>query len=200
MAVIDFPNVSPDSGANLSLVSNTTDFTSDLNNAVQNARLQGDQWSSSLAFTNRTEVQGRTIKAFLTRLGGRSGRFRMTPPDLNQLGTMAGTGLVDGAGQTGDVLNTKGWTVSQAALFQPGDYIEFNGELKMITDLAVSDGGGLSALSISPPIRKATNDNDPIEVTDPQAIFMMTNDSQANWDIQSNFIHGATISMIEDVT
>ena len=200
MDVLDYPNISPDTGASLALVSNTTDFKSDLNNATQNARLQGDQWSTSLAYTNRSELEGRTLKAFLVRLGGRSGRFRMTPPDLNQLGTGAGTGLIDGAGQTGSVVNTKGWTINQTNLHEPGDWIEFNGELKMVVETASSDAGGLSAITIAPPLRRATNDNDTIEVTNPQAIFMLTNDGQAGWDIQSNFIHGATVSMIEDVT
>lgn len=200
MAVIDFPNVSPDVGMNLSLRSNTTSYISDLNNAIQTGALEGAQWAASLAFTNRTELEGRTIKAFLTRLNGRAGRFRMTPPELNQLGTMAGAGLVDGAGQTGTTLNTKGWTINQTNLFAPGDYLEVNGELKMVVETAASDGAGLSAIIIAPPLRKATNDNDPIEVTDPQAIFMLESDSQAGWDVQSNFIHGATIAMVEDVT
>lgn len=200
MAILDYPDISPDSGMSLTLKSSTTVYSSELNNAIQTAALEGAQWAATLAYTNRTELEGRTMKAFLTRLNGRAGRFRLTPPDLNQLGTRLGTGLVDGAGQTGDTLNTKGWTINQTNLLEPGDYINFNGELKMVVETATSDGAGLSSIIIAPPIRKSTNDNDAIEVTDPQGIFMLTNDNQAGWDVQSNFIHGATVDLIEDVT
>ena len=141
MSVLDFPSVNPDVGTSLSLKTNSTTFTSELNNAVQTGKLVGDQWSANMPFTNRSEKEGRRIKAFLARLGGMTGRFRMTPPDLNQLGTMSGSGVVDGAGQTGSTLNTTGWDAEQPELFEAGDYIEFNGELKMVTDTVDTAGG-----------------------------------------------------------
>lgn len=141
MAVLDFPEVNPDTGTSLSLLSNTTSFTSDLNNATQTGKLVGDQWSVNMPFTNRSEREGRRIKAFLARLGGMAGRFRMGPPDLNQLGTMQGDGVIDGAGQTGSTINTKGWLAEQDELFVEGDYLEVNGELKMVTDAVDATGG-----------------------------------------------------------
>ena len=200
MAILDFPNVSPDSGATFNLISNSTEFPSDLNNATQTGKFLGDQWSAVLPFTNREKLQGRTMKAFLTRLGGMAGRFRMTPPDLDQLGTMGGSGVIAGAGQTGTTITTSGWSINQSSLFKEGDYIQFNGELKTIVLLAASDAAGLATLEIAPPLRKATNDLDAIETTNPQTIFMLTNDNQASWDIQSNYVFGATINCIEDVT
>lgn len=384
MAVLDFPEVNPDTGTSLSLLSNTTTFTSDLNNATQTGKLVGDQWSVNMPFTNRSEREGRRIKAFLARLGGMAGRFRMGPPDLNQLGTMQGDGVIDGAGQTGSTINTKDWLAGQDELFVEGDYLEVNGELKMVVDapqllgdyieysgtnympspfdpsgwtgvsdpdlvytsvteanpsgesfvgefeylgpnsmgIAQSGFSGLIAgdevytsilfkpnpikyfrfflqrdnsgsieteelttidgetgqfnsgstdpdavkvtplidgyfllevkytvqmslpyrgviycdgdfffnpplvggkvklqatyfgkndtwpasylakasINIAPPLRKATNDLDPIEAVNPQAIFMLADDNQAAWDLQANYIHGATIDCIEDVT
>lgn len=381
MAIIDFPDESPDVGTSLRLGSNSTEFVSELNNATQDARMIGDQWGATMPFSNRPKLIGRKMKAFLARLGGKSGRFRMTPPDLDQLGTMQGAGVVDGAGQTGTTLNTKGWVAGQANLFEIGDYIAFNGELKVIVDMAqslgdyieysgtnympspfdpsgwlgavdfdlsytsstesnpsgesfvgefeqigtnsanllstgfiqtmvsgeyayfsmvfkeiqgmdsircffqyedggtqsdgspfikLSDGSGIlpngwetkvtslsngysllevkmlanfsfdyrsiiylqngsviptigdkiklqaayfgksdtwpanylekQALEIAPPIRKATNDGDAIETTNPQAIFKLTSDQQADWDLQANYIYSASINCIEDVT
>lgn len=200
MAIIDFPDESPDVGTSLRLISNSTEFVSELNNATQDARLIGDQWGATMPFSNRPKLIGRKMKAFLARLGGKSGRFRMTPPDLDQLGTMQGPGVVDGAGQTGTTLNTKGWTANQSNLFEVGDYIAFNGELKTVVESAASDAGGLSSIEIAPPIRKATNDLDTIETTNPQAIFKLTSDQQADWDLQANYIYSASINCIEDVT
>lgn len=136
MAIIDFPDESPDVGTSLRLVSNSTEFVSELNNATQDARMIGDQWGATMPFSNRPKLIGRKMKAFLAKLGGKSGRFRMTPPDLDQLGTMQGGGVVDGAGQAGTTLNTKGWLAGQSSLFEIGDYIAFNGELKIIVDMA----------------------------------------------------------------
>tara|TARA_R110000851_G_C13051850_1_gene563170 strand:- start:1088 stop:1690 length:603 start_codon:yes stop_codon:yes gene_type:complete len=200
MAILDFPDVSPDTGTTLSLISNSTSFESELSNAVQTGKFLGDQWSAVMPFTNREKLQGRTIKAFLTRLGGMAGRFRMTPPDLDQLGSALGSGVIAGAGQTGTTITTSGWAANQPVLFAVGDYVEFNGELKTIVIPAFSDGSGNSTLEIAPPLRKATSDLDPIETVNPQAIFMLTNDNQASWDLQSNFVFGATIDCIEDVT
>ena len=200
MAILDFPDISPDTGTSLSLISNSTSFESDLSNSVQTGKFLGDQWSAVMPFTNREKLQGRTIKAFLTRLGGMAGRFRMTPPDLDQLGSALGSGVIAGAGQTGTIITTSGWTPNQPILFKEGDYIEFNGELKTVVVPTGSDGAGLSTIEFAPPLRKATNDLDPIETVNPQAIFMLTNDNQASWEIQSNFVFGATIDCIEDVT
>jgi hypothetical protein len=200
MAILDFPDVSPDIGTSLSLISNSTSFQSELNNATQTGKFLGDQWSVVMPFTNREKLQGRTIKAFLARLGGKAGRFRMTPPDLDQLGTASVGGVIAGAGQTGTTITTSGWAINQADLFAVGDYIGFNGELKTVVVPTGSDGAGNATIEIAPPVRKATNDLDPIEVTNPQAIFMLTDDNQASWDIQSNYVFGATINCIEDVT
>ena len=107
MSVLDFPDVSPDVGSSLSLKTNSTTFTSELNNAVQTGKLVGDQWSANMPFTNRTEKEGRRIKAFLARLGGMTGRFRMTPPEKNQLGTMSFERKRDRTDQQGKVLGYK---------------------------------------------------------------------------------------------
>jgi hypothetical protein len=82
-------------------------------------------------------------------------------------GAFAGTGVVNGAGQTGSLIVTNGWTASITGLFNVGDSITFAGVFAInpqsrqstgslqnfvITAAANSDSGGNSTLSIYPAI------------------------------------------------
>ena len=135
MAGKDFPDISPDANPSFTLENNTTSFESTLNKNVQHMELPGARWRGSVAFSNRTRQEANKIKAFMTSLGGQVGRFYLTPFDAYQSGTMFGTGVVDGAVASGvSSIPTKGWEGDQDTLFEAGDYIEVNGELKMVTD------------------------------------------------------------------
>lgn len=134
MAVKNFPDISPDANPSFTLENNTSSFESALNKNVQHMELPGARWRGSVAFSNRTRQEANKIKAFMTSLGGQVGRFYLTPFDAYQSGTMSGTGVVDGAVASGvSSLPTKGWEADQDSLFEAGDYIEVNGELKMVT-------------------------------------------------------------------
>jgi hypothetical protein len=83
-------------------------------------------------------------------------------------GNYAGTGVVNGAGQTGSTIVTNGWTASKTNLFLPGDVITFagvnqvssksprqsTGQLKnfVITAATSSDASGNATLNIFPSI------------------------------------------------
>lgn len=135
MAVKNFPDISPDANPSLTLESNTSSFESTLNKNVQHMELPGARWRGSVAFSNRTRQEANKIKAFMTSLGGQVGRFYLTPFDAYQSGTMSGAGVVDGAVLFGSsTISTKGWEGDQDELFKAGDYIEVNGELKMVPE------------------------------------------------------------------
>jgi hypothetical protein len=135
MAVKSFPDISPDANPNFTLESNTSSFESTLNKNVQHMELPGARWRGSVAFSNRTKQEANKIKAFMTSLGGQVGRFYLTPFDAYQSGTMSGAGVVDGAVAFGaSVISTNGWEGGQSKLFEAGDYLEVNGELKMVTE------------------------------------------------------------------
>jgi hypothetical protein len=82
-------------------------------------------------------------------------------------GAFAGTGVVNGAGQTGSQIVTNGWTASITGLFNVGDVVTFaavnainpqsrvsTGSLQnfVITAAANSDSGGNATLSVYPAI------------------------------------------------
>lgn len=135
----DFPNIVPDDEV-IGLAANNQIFDSVLTGETQTAQLTGDKWNAQPSFSNRVGDEARELRAFIFSLGGVSGTFNYSPFSIDQGGTMSGAGVVDGAGQTGSVLNTKGWDGLQPELFKIGDYLSFNGELKMVTgDVDYSD-------------------------------------------------------------
>ncbi len=73
---------------------------------------------------------------------------------LTPLGPMNGTPLVNGASQTGSTLNIDGATINQTPWVRAGDIFTIAGinQVYECTADANSDGSGLVAIPISPPI------------------------------------------------
>lgn len=198
MATLAFPDVKPDA-ATWGLIANTKTFVSDLDGSTQNSEIPGAKWSSTLTFTNRFDSEARSLYVFLARLNGMVGRFRLTPPDYKRVGTALGTGAINGADQTGNTLITDGWDAGQPLLFAAGDYIEVNGELKMIVEDVSSDGTGNAILTFSPSLRSSPLDDTLITTEDPKVTMMLTTDDQSEWNISSPVIYAMSISCIEAI-
>lgn len=112
----------------------------------------------------------------LMSLQGQVGTFYLGDPRRQiPRGSAGGVPLVDGAGQTGTTLNTKGWPLSQTGILLGYDYIEVEARLYMVIAAADSDGTGNSALSIEPAMRSSPADNAPITTINPRAIMMLDN-------------------------
>jgi len=76
--------------------------------------------------------------------------------------------------------------------------VAFNNELHMVTADADSDGSGEVSLSIAPPIRKQTNDNDVVDYSVPVlGVFILS--SKVSWDNNPGINSSFTIEAIEDV-
>lgn len=134
----DFPNIEPDS-EEIALIANNQVYNSPLTGQAQTASLTGAKWQCTPTFSNRNGKEARDLRAFLFNQEGVSGRFNYYPASVDNIGTHAGGGVVDGAGQTGKELVTKGWDADQPLLFSAGDYLTVNGEMKMVTaDVAVA--------------------------------------------------------------
>ncbi len=135
----DFPNIEPDA-EQIGLVANTQIYESPLTRGVQTASLNGSRWTASPTYNNRQGKDARDLRAFIFNQDGAAGRFNYYPFTVDNHGTHAGGGVVDGAGQVGKSLLTKGWDGDQPLLFSAGDYLTINGEMKMVTtDVAGQD-------------------------------------------------------------
>lgn len=193
----DFPDVKPND-ENLRLISSNQSYESVLTGDKKTAELSGDKWAATLQFSNRHGSEAAKLRAWLFSLGGSRTRFKYSPESISKLGTASGAGVVNGADQTGSVLVTSGWDVSQANLFLAGDYFEVNGELKIVTADASSDGTGAATLNFAPKLRNSPPDGSSIITDKPSATFRLENDDQAQFQIQGPLIYNASFSLLED--
>ena len=200
MTTYSFPSITP-SSSTFELVTNTRTFQSPLTNAVQTVGRKGSLWKASLQFNNLTGDNRAIMQAFLTKLNGQEHRFFLPDHSYVKRGiapSPADSLLVNGAGQTGSTLNADGATLSQTGYLKAGDYIAFNNELHMVTDDCDSSGIGEIAIPIAPPIRKPTDNDDPIDYLYPVlGVFMLS--GSTSWDTQPGLVSSFTIEAVEDV-
>jgi len=200
MTTYTFPSITP-SSSTFELVTNTRTFQSPLTNAVQTVGRKGSLWKASLQFNNLTGDNRAIMQAFLTKLNGQEHRFFLPDHAYVKRGIApnpADSLLVNGAGQTGSTLNADGATLSQTGYLKAGDYIAFNNELHMVTDDCNSSGIGEVAIPIAPPIRKPTDNDDPIDYLYPVlGVFMLA--GSTSWDTQPGLVSSFTIEAVEDV-
>lgn len=166
-------DIKPDA-AQLGIAFNVQSFSSTLNGAKQFKELSGSRWAGSFTWSNRQGLEARTLKGQLQGLRGQIEDFRITPPDHEGLGTAVGSGVVNGASQTGSSIITDGWVVNQPILLEIGDYFEINGELKQVTLRAASDGAGNSTIQFQPPIRKSPANGSAVITTNPKVTMRLT--------------------------
>jgi len=162
---------------------------------------QGGMWAAELSFPPMERPTAEELISFLGKLRGRNGTFLLVPFSAKTArGSGAGTPQVDGAGQTGLVLNTKGWTASSTGVLLAGDYLQIGTAstsrlYKNLND-ADSDAGGLATLDIWPRLRESPANSATIKLTNPEGVFRLAqNDS--SWDISTATIYGLGISAME---
>lgn len=178
-----------------SLQPNTQSFQSPLSGAVQTVELPGARWKASFLMENLTEADSAAMQAFLVKLRGRAGRFSLYNFARDKpRGTQGGAPLVKGAGQSGTTLIIDGCTVGATLL--AGDYLEVNGELKMVVASATANGSGEMTLTIEPPLRVSPADNAAVTLTQPKAIFMLASD-ETKWNTQPGKFSSFPVDCIE---
>lgn len=197
MTIFNFPALTP-SRSSFELVTNTKTFKSPLTNAVQTSGRKGSLWSVSMTFNNLFGDDRAEMQAFLAKLNGQEHRFYLQDHSFVRRGAGGGTLLINGAGQSGSTLVCDGATVSIVEYLMPGDFVAFNNELHMVTAAVDSDSSGNISLSIAPPIRKQTNNDDLVDYAVPVlGVFILS--SKVSWDNNPGINSSFTIEAVEDV-
>jgi len=197
MTTYSFPELTP-SQSSFELVTNTKTFRSPLTNAIQTSGRKGSLWRVTMTFNNLFGSDRAEMQAFLAKLNGQEHRFYLQDHSFARRGAGGGTLLINGADQSGSTLVCDGATFSVSDYLMSGDYVAFNNELHMVTADADSDGSGEVSLSIAPPIRKQTNDNDVVDYSVPVlGVFILS--SKVSWDNNPGINSSFTIEAIEDV-
>lgn len=198
---LSIPNTISFRTVRFGLQTNTQSFVSPLSGTVQTLELTGARWAGDFILSPMTRAQAAEFIAFLQELGGMSGRFYgYDPSATSPRGNMSGSALkVDGASQTGKSLVCDGAALSTAVLLK-GDFIEVNGELKMIVADATSDGSGNVTLSFAPALRASPADDADIVTSNPKCTMMLVDDQQGFYDVNEVQHYGVRFSGIEAFT
>lgn len=166
-------------------------------------RFDGQLWSAEIALPAMPRAVAAPWTAFLLAMGGRQGTVLVGDPDAaTPLGVATGTPLVDGAGQTGGTLATKGWSPSVTGIMKAGDYIETGSaaptRLYQLLEDADSDSGGLATLTLWPDLRESPPDNAALITQSARGTFRLAaNDS--GWSTDVRGLYAITLSLIEAV-
>lgn len=158
----------------------------------------GAWWEADIALPPMRRHLAAPWQAWGARLHGRAGMFLMGDPDAKApRGVATGTPVVFGAGQTGNVLVTSGWTPGAAGILLAGDYVELPGHrLHMVTVDAASDGTGRAELEIEPPLRSSPANGAAIIVNNPRGIWRMAS-NDLGWSADAASIFGFSFSCVE---
>lgn len=164
-------------------------------------RYTGQFWEADITLRPMNRDEAEYWIAFLLKLNGAYGTFLLGDPNgRTPRGIATGTPLVYGANQTGNILETDGWTADQTGILKAGDYIQLgtgaNSRMYKVLDDANSDSSGRASLTIYPNLRSSPNDNAPIYTTNASTVFRLSS-NQAQWDIGEAQMYGITFGAKE---
>ena len=151
----------------------------------------------------RARADAEEVVAFLLSLRGMHGSFLLGPVVGTSIrGSGAGTPLVNGASQTGETLDTDGWTASSSGVLLPGDWFEVTcgGVRRLHKNLTQADanGGGQATLDIFPILRGSPADDAALDLTAPLGQFMLAS-NVSEWSIEEAQFYGVSFSAVEDL-
>lgn len=140
------------------------------------------RWMAVLTWSLLSRTEAALLEAFLVACNGKAGRFLLS----NQArrlprGSAPGTPVVDGNGNYGGLLATRGWTANRSGVLLPGDYVSVQNELKMVLAEASSNADGKATLTISPNLRKVPVDGMAVVTAAAPGIFRLLDDNQAKF-------------------
>lgn len=138
----------------------------------------GACWRAVVTLCASDRFEGRQLRAWLTSIEGARGTFLLGDPDNMPMGAAAtspGTPVVDGAGQTGRLLDLAGLPLSTPGWLLAGDYLQRGtgkaARLHLLTADLDSDALGKGTAELWPPVDPAPADGTEIVVTAPQGLF-----------------------------
>ena len=144
---------------------------------------QGDLRTAEFLYRPMVREDAAQLVAALESLRG-GGTFYLGPTGQEKTprGIATGSPQVNGAGQTGYTLLTKGWTPGQTGILKAGDWLAFGGQLARNEADVNSDGGGLATLTLTTRIHVATTDNATITVNSPVGTFRLV-EPRVSWSV-----------------
>ena len=201
MPVLTFPTIRRPSEAAEKLIGLTQVHESPFDGTMQTLEMPGARWEFTVTWQILSPDDRRELAAFLARLRGRAGRFTYGPVWSPRRAVGGGSPVINGSGQSGEVLSTIGWAANAQAM-RAGDWLSYadpagRQRLHQVVADATADAAGVAALIISPPIRRAGANGVAVEVTAPIGTFMLPQDEAPSLNIRPPSFGQVTITMRE---
>lgn len=161
----------------------------------------GELWSFTLRLPKMTPAEAGPWQGTLLALNGQEGSILLGHPTKETpLGSVDGAPLVDGAGQSGRTLQTKGWTPDASGVLLRGDMIGLGSGLTsrmhMITEDVNADPAGDAAISIWPRLRYSPADSAPIVTSNVVGLFKLMRNAMP-WELEGALTQGISLPVRE---
>lgn len=197
MSTYTFPSVTPNETA-IEFVSNTAIFQSPMSGSIQTIDRGGERLMLTLFYRNLKTANRALLAAFIAKLNGQQHRVTLPFHAVDNQGAFGGTPLVNGANQTGNSLTIDGASNGITGWIKAGDVFSVNGEMKICTTDANSDGSGNVTLAFAPRLRTSPSDGAAIETTAPSGTFMLA-DARQGWNYRPGKFSDFTLKFVEDI-
>jgi hypothetical protein len=154
---------------------------------------------ASVSLPPLTHAQAQAWIAFMLSLHGQANVFQLGDPlAVAPKGAATGTPVVDGAGQTGYVLNLRGWTPSTGGLLLPGDWIQIGYRLYRTISCPASGLTGALALTVWPQIRESPADGTAVILNNTQGLWRLQKNA-TKWSITAARVYGMQFDITEAI-
>lgn len=169
--------------------------------ATQTFKWPGEQWSMQLQMPPMRRNIAADWYSFGIKAEGTFNYFLMGDPSARvPRGNPVGTPVINGNGQEGNSINTRGWTPSALNVLRAGDYIQIGtgiaARLHMVVDDASANLSGEAVLNIAPALRTPPNDGTTIITNNAKGVFRMT-DNSFSWGVSPGGFYRLSFSAVE---
>lgn len=166
----------------------------------------GQRWEATITIPPVKRDLAEEWVAFILALKGQTGTFLLGDP----LGTAprgtassnAGTPVVNGASQTGEVINIDGLPTSETGYLLAGDYIQLGSgstaTLHKVLEQVNTTGLGEASFAIWPSIITAPADNAIVTLTNAKGRFRLKNNTQS-WQINNINSYGISFEAVQAI-
>ena len=170
------------------------------NYRVLNYIHDGQIWLADVDLPTLTPDQAGAWEAFLASLNGTEGTFWLYDTSRPEpMGVLGGSPVIDGDDQTGQSINTRGWSVSTQGVLKMGDPIQIgNFYHKVLTDVD-SDASGNATIDIFPKLRQVSEDDQPIITSTPKGLFTLNENSVIIHDSRADRNKTISFSAVEAI-
>lgn len=135
-------------------------------------------WEATVSFPPMDRWSYDAWSAFISAVRGPLNVFLIGDPKAAKpKGSAPGAPVVNGNGQTGYSLLTRGWTPNAKNILLFGDFIQIGYRLYKVTDTVNADGSGGATLPVWPPLRDLPADGTAITTRGCKGLFRLKNGS-----------------------